>query len=361
VYVIKGNEFCRPNTAPVAQLVATPDQGNPPLTVGLDGSASADPDVGDSVVSYTFSFGDGSPDVTQSSPTISHTYKHGGAFFATLTVKDSKGLQSANTASVDIKVAAQLLNLSTRLQVQPGDNALIGGFIIRGSEQKKVILRGIGPSLSVPGKLEDPVIQLFNSAGVNIAGNDDWKTDQQNVEATGLAPANDRESAIVITLDPGNYTLVMRGKNDSSGIGVVEAYDIDLAANARLANVSTRGFIGSGDSVLIGGFVAGPQTAAFTGAVIRAIGPSLSQFAVPQAMPDPVLELHNGNGDIVATNDDWQSDQKAEIEATGLAPSDSRESAILFQQFEPGPYTAIVRGKNNAVAVGLFEIYDVQQ
>ncbi|HZE56414.1 MAG TPA: PKD domain-containing protein [Chthoniobacterales bacterium] len=360
-YVIKGNAFCAPNTPPIAQLVATPDHGNPPLTVAFDGSTSVDPDPSDSIASYTFSFGDGSPDVTQANPTISHTYKHGGDFFATLTVKDSKGLNSANIASVPIKVSAQLLNLSTRLRVQPGDNALIGGFIIRGSEQKKIILRGIGPSLNVPGKLADPVIQLFNSNGVNIAGNDDWKTDQQNVEATGLAPSNDRESAIVITLDPGLYTLVMRGKNNSSGIGVVEAYDIGLAANARLANVSSRGFIGTGDNVLIGGFFAGPQTASFTGVVLRAIGPSLTQFGVPQAMPDPVLELHNGNGDIIATNDDWQSDQKSQIQATGLAPSDPRESAILFQHFEPGPYTAIVRGKNNAVGVGLVEIYDVQQ
>jgi hypothetical protein len=329
--------------------------------VMLDGSTSADPDVGDSVASYTFSFGDGSPDMTQSSPTISHTYKHGGGFFATLTVKDSKGLQSANVASAEIEVAAQLLNLSTRLRVQPGDNALIGGFIIRGSEQKKVILRGIGPSLNVPGKLDDPIIQLFNSANVNIGTNDDWKSDQQNVQNTGLAPSDDRESAIVITLDPGAYTLVMRGKNNSSGIGVVEVYDIGFDANARLANVSSRGFIGTGDNILIGGFVAGPQTSAVTGVVIRAIGPSLSQFNVPQPIPDTTLELHNGNGVTIASNDDWQSDQKAAIEATGLAPSDSHESAILMQHFEPGPYTAIIRGKNNAVGVGLVEIYDIQQ
>jgi hypothetical protein len=360
-YIIKGNEFCRPNTAPIAKLVATPDQGNPPLTVNLDGSTSVDSDAGDSVVSYTFSFGDGSPDVTQSSPTVSHTYKHGGAFFATLTVKDSKGLQSANVASAQIKVSAQLLNLSTRLRVQPGDNALIGGFIIRGSEQKKVILRGIGPSLNIPGKLDDPVIQLFNSANVNIAGNDDWKTDQQNVESTGLAPSNDRESALVVTLDPGAYTVVMRGKNNTSGIGVVDMFDIGLAANARLANVSSRGFIGTGDNILIGGFFAGPQTAAVTGVVFRAIGPSLSNFGVPQPMQDPTIEIHNRDGDIIASNDDWQTDQKTAIEATGLAPSDSRESAILLRNFDPGPYTAIVRGKNNTTGVGLVEIYDVQQ
>jgi len=360
-YTLVGNAACVANQAPTAKLVANPEQGNPPLTVVFDGSASVDPDAGDSIASYTFSFGDGSPDVTQSTPTISHTYKHGGGFFATLTVKDSHGLQSLNTATADVQVAAQILNLSTRLRVQPGDNAGIGGFIIRGAEQKRVIVRGIGPSLNVPGKLDDPVIQLFNSSGVNIAGNDDWKTDQQNVESTGLAPSNDRESAIVITLDPGLYTVVMRGKNNSSGIGVVEVYDIGFQANARLANVSTRGFIGTGDNVLIGGFFAGPQTATFTGVVLRAIGPSLSQFGVPQAMADPMLELHNGNGDLIASNDDWQSDQKAQIQATGLAPSDPRESAILFQHFDPGPYTAIVRGKNNTVGVGLVEIYDVQQ
>jgi len=264
-------------------------------------------------------------------------------------------------ASVPIKVAAQLLNLSTRLRVQPGDNALIGGFIIRGSEQKKLVLRGIGPSINLPGKLDDPVIQLFNNLGVNIAGNDDWKTDQQNVESTGLAPTDDRESALVITLDPGTYTVVMRGKNNSSGIGVVEMYDIGLAAEARLANVSSRGFIGTGDNILIGGFFAGPQTSAVTGVVFRAIGPSLSAFNVPGPMQDPTLEIRNRDGDLIASNDDWQSSQKTEIEATGLAPSDSRESAILLQNFEPGPYTAIVRGKNNTTGVGLVEIYDVQQ
>jgi hypothetical protein len=360
-YTLVGNAACVLNKAPTAKLIANPDHGNPPLTVNLDASTSVDPDAGDSVASYTFTFGDGSPDVTQSSPTISHIYKHGGQFFATLTVKDSHGLVSANTASAEIKVAAQLLNLSTRLLVQPGDNALIGGFIIRGSEPKKVILRGVGPSLTIPGKLDDPVIQLFNGAGVNIAGNDDWKTDQQNVESTGLAPTNDRESAIVITLDPGNYTVVMRGKNNSSGIGVVDMFDIGLAANARLANVSSRGFIGTGDNVLIGGFFAGPQTATVTRMVFRAIGPSLSAFGVPQPMQDPTLEIRDRDGNLVASNDDWQSNQKTEIVATGLQPNDPRESAIVLTNFEPGPYTAIVRGKNNTTGVGLVEIYDVQQ
>ena len=360
LYVIRGNAFCAPNAAPIARLVATPDQGNPPLTVNFNASTSSDPDAGDSVASYTFSFGDGSPDVTQASPTISHTYKHGGGFFATLSVKDSKGLQSANVASAEIKVSAQLLNLSTRLLVQPGDNVLIGGFIIRGSEDKKIILRGIGPSLNVPGKLDDPVIELHNAAGATMATNDDWKSDQQNVESTGLQPTNDRESAIVATLSPGQYTVVMRGKTNS-GIGVVEMYDIGLPANARLANVSSRGFVGTGDNVLIGGFFAGPQTAAVTGVVFRAIGPSLTQFGVPGAMQDPMIEIHNRDGTTIASNDDWQTDPQAStVQSLGLAPSNSHESAVLMRNFEPGPYTAIVRDKNST-GIGLVEIYDVQQ
>jgi PKD repeat protein len=365
-FTFAGNAACSLNKAPTAKLVATPTEGNPPMTVNFNGSTSLDPDAGDSVASYTFSFGDGSPAVTQSSPMISHIYKHGGGFFATLTVKDSHGLTSANTASVEIKVAAQLLNLSVRLRVQPGDNALIGGFIVLGSEPKKVILRGLGPSLTAngapfPGRLEDPTLEVHNSSGVIIASNDNWKTNQAAVEASGIPPTDDREPAIVITLNPGSYTAIMRGKNNSSGTGVVETYDIGLAANARLANVSSRGFVGTGDDILIGGLFAGPQAASGTRVVVRAIGPSLSDFNVPQPMQDPTLEVHNRDGDLVASNDDWQTSQKAEIEATGLQPKDSHESAIVMTDFEPGPYTAVVRGKNNTTGVGLVEIYDVQK
>jgi hypothetical protein len=367
VYIIKGNAFCAPNTPPIAKLVATPDQGNPPLTVAFDGSTSVDPDAADSIASYTFSFGDGSPDVTQSSPTISHTYKHGGHFFATLTVKDSHGLQSANTASVEIGVSAQLLNLSTRARVQPGDKALIGGLIIKGSEQKKVILRAIGPSLTLngqpfPGRLDDPTLELRNSAGVIIGSNDDWTSNQAEVQQTGLAPTDSHESAIVKTLDPGSYTVIMRGKGSSSGVGVVETYDIALDANARLANLSTRGVVGTGDDVLIGGFFAGPQTAAVTRVILRATGPSLAAFNVPQPLQDPTLEVRNRNGALVGSNDDWvTSPQKTEIESTGLQPQDSRESAIVVSNFEPGPYTAIVRGKGPATGIAVVEIFDVQK
>ncbi|HEX8490692.1 MAG TPA: PKD domain-containing protein [Chthoniobacterales bacterium] len=365
-YTLVGNAACALNQAPTAKLVANPDMGNPPLTVSFDGSTSVDPDAGDSVASYTFSFGDGSPNVTQASPTIQHTYKHGGGFFATLTVNDSHGLQSANVASVPIKVAAQLLNLSTRLRVEPGDRALIGGLIILGSEPKKVILRGIGPSLTIngspfPGRLEDPTLELYNSAGVPIASNDEWKSNQAEVEATGAAPTNDHESAIVRTLDPGSYTVILRGKNNTSGVALVETYDIGLPANSRLGNLSSRGFIGTGDDILIGGFFAGPQTAAVTRVVLRAMGPSLAAFKVPDPMQDPTLEVRDRNGELLAANDNWETDQKAAIQAAGLAPGDSRESAIVMTNFEPGPYTAVVRGKDGNTGIGLVEIYDVQQ
>jgi hypothetical protein len=364
-FTFAGNAACALNQAPTAALTATPTEGNPPMEVTFNASTSTDPDASDSVVSYTFSFGDGSPNITQPSPTIKHTYKHGGGFFATLTVNDSHGTQSANVASVPIKVAAQILNLSTRLRVQPGDNALIGGLIISGAEPKKVVMRGIGPSLTAngqpfPGRLEDPMLELYNSAGVSIASNDDWKSDQANVESSGIAPTDDHEAAIVRTLNPGRYTVVMRGKNNSSGVGLVETYDIGLAANARLANLSSRGFIAAGDNILIGGFFAGPQTAAVTRVIFRALGPSLAAFNVPQPMQDPTIELRNRNGDLLASNDDWQSHQKAEIEAAGLQPGDSRESAIVLTNFEPGPYTAIVRGKNGTTGVGLVELFDVQ-
>jgi hypothetical protein len=335
------------------------------LEVTFNAAGSTDPDAGDSVVSYTFTFGDGSPEITQPGATIKHTYKHGGGFFATLRVNDSNGTQSANVASVPIKVAAQILNLSTRLRVQPGDNALIGGVIISGAEPKKVIMRGIGPSLTAngqpfPGRLEDPILELFNSTGASIATNDDWKSDQANVEATGIQPTNDKEAAIVRTLNPGTYTVVMRGKNNGSGVGVVEMYDIGLEANARLANLSSRGFVSTGDNILIGGFFAGPQTAAVTRVVFRALGPSLTAFNVPQALQDPTLELRDRNGELLAANDNWETDQKAAIEATGLQPTDTRESAIVLTNFEPGPYTAVVRGKDGTIGVGLVEIFDVQ-
>ncbi len=277
-----------------------------------------------------------------------------GALRVTSTATDPSGNTSEFSTSV-----GQLLNISTRLRVQTGDNALIGGFIVVGSDSKQVLVRGIGPSLgAVLGDvLADPILELHNGDGALLATNDNWKSDQQTeIEATGLQPTNDLESAIIAIL-PANaaYTAILRGKNGTTGIGLVEAYDLDAAANSKLANISTRGFVETGDNVLIGGFIAGEGVA---DVIVRAIGPSLTGFGIADALQNPTLELHDLFGATIATNDDWQDSQEAEILATGLAPSNVLESAI-FATLPPGAYTAIVRGSNDTTGVGLVEVYNV--
>jgi hypothetical protein len=281
----------------------------------------------------------------------------------TATATDPDGNTSEFSAAI-----GQLLNISTRMRVLTGDNVLIGGFIITGTDAKKVIVRGIGPSLTnqgVTGVLQDPTLELHDSTGATINFNDNWKDSQQSeIEATGIPPTNDLESAIVATLPANNagYTAILRGKNDTTGIGLVEAYDLDQAANSKLANISTRGFVDTGDNVMIGGFIAGNGV---TNVIVRAIGPSLTGAGVSGALQDPTLELHDSSGATIATNDNWKvrdsdgSSQQAEIEATTIPPSNDLESALLAT-LTPGPYTAIVRGKNNTTGVGLVEVYNLQ-
>lgn len=254
---------------------------------------------------------------------------------------------------------AQLLNISTRLDVQTGDNALIGGFIVTGSEPKKVIVRAIGPSLPVSGALSDPVLELHDGKGAQIGFNDNWKDSQQTeIQNSGVAPSDDRESAIVQTLAPGNYTAIVRGKDDATGVGLVEAYDLSTAASSKIVNISTRGFIETQDKVLIGGFIIGNAKAS-TRVIVRAIGPSLAGAGVPNALQDPTLELHDQNGATFASNDNWQDDPgAAEIQREQLAPTDSHESATI-QTLNAGNYTAIVRGVNNTAGVGLVEVYNI--
>ena len=253
-----------------------------------------------------------------------------------------------------------LLNISTRMNVGTGDNVLIGGFIVVGTEAKKVLLRAIGPSLSdfgIVNALADPIIELHNP-DMSVVTNDDWKDSQeQEIMDTTIPPDNDLESAIVATLDPGPYTAIVRGKNNGTGIGLVEVYDLDQAADSQLANISTRGFVDIDDNVMIGGFIVGDGIS--TTVVVRAIGPSLGGMNVADPLLDPTLELHGTDGSLLASNDDWKETQEAEIEAAGLAPTDDRESAIEAV-LTPGLYTAIVRGKNNTTGVGLMEVYNLQ-
>ncbi len=253
---------------------------------------------------------------------------------------------------------AKVLNISTRLSVQTGDNVLIAGFIITGEKPREVIVRAIGPSLgsTVADALVDPILELHDSTGLSIAANDNWKEAQQAViEATGLAPTDDLESAIVATLAPGSYTAVVRGANDSTGIGLAEVYDLNQATPSKLANISTRGFVDTGENVLIGGFIVRPGGGTDTSVIVRAIGPSLGSV-VENALADPTLELHDSSGAVVAANDNWKEAQQAEINATGLAPTDDAESAIVAL-LPPGPYTAVVRGKDDTAGVALVELY----
>lgn len=257
---------------------------------------------------------------------------------------------------------AQLQNISTRLRIQMGENVLIGGFIITGSAPKNVIVRGIGPSLAtfgVSGALADPVLELHKPDG-SIVTNDDWKATQQTeIEATGLAPTDSKESAVLATLAPGIYTAILSGKSSSVGVGLVEIYDLDSASVIQLANISTRGFVETGDNVMIGGMIVGPSGTPGSTMLVRATGPSLTNFGIQNALPDPMLELHDSNGALLASDDDWKDSQEAEIAATGLAPADDREAAIL-STLAPGSYTAIVQGFGNTTGVGLVEAYNLQ-
>ena len=268
-----------------------------------------------------------------------------------------------------VAAPARLLNLATRARVLPGDQSSIAGFIIVGSRLTSILVRGIGPSLTangVPGALQDPVIELYKDDTL-LKTNDNWKVDdktgnsqQQEILNTGLPPTDDRESAIWYLPEPGTYTVVLRGKNNTTGVGVAEIYELSQPHFCALGNMSGRAFVDTGDNALFAGFINGGGGGAPTQIVVRGIGPSLTAAGVPGALQDPILSVFNNNGAVVATNDDWKTGiQQSEIEATGLAPANDREAAIVGA-FPAGPYSAIVRGKNNSTGVGLVEIFHVR-
>src|SRR3984893_16734070 len=248
------------------------------------------------------------------------------------------------------------VNLSTRMVVQTGDNVLIGGFIVYGSGQKKIAVRGMGPSLPVAGKLSDPMLELHDATGAIVASNDNWRTTQQDlIIAAGLAPTNDLESALIATINPGAYTVVVKGVNNATGVGLMEIYDLDPdGARERLASISTRGNVLTGDNVMIGGFIVRGDVPKRT--LVRARGPSLFLNGVPIAgrLMDPAMELRDANGALIKANDNWRSDQQAEIAASSIAPTDDKEPAIVWT-LTPGNYTTIVSGVNNTTGIALVE------
>jgi hypothetical protein len=240
---------------------------------------------------------------------------------------------------------------------------MIGGLIVSGSQPKKVLLRAIGPSLATAGiaaPLLDPVLELHFADG-SVITNDDWKTSQQSeIEATTLAPSSEKESAIVATLPPGAHTAVVHGNNQSTGTAVVEAYDLEPNAPTVLANISTRGLVGSSDDVLIGGFILGGTTGT-SQIVIRGLGPSLSGAGIADAVADPTLTIVNGNGATLGTNDNWQDDaaNAAAVSIAGFAPKVAAESALELH-LPAGTYTALLASKTGMPGVGLIEIYNLR-
>jgi hypothetical protein len=287
----------------------------------------------------------------------------------------SRAITATTTTTTTIP---QLGNISTRAFVQTGDNVMIGGFIIEGPQAKTVIVRAIGPELTqygVPNALANPTLELHDGTGALIASNDNWQhtiiggiitADQvADIQNGGHVPGDPMESAIVATLQPGNYTAIVRGVNNTTGVALVEVYELSPDSASNMGNISTRSFVQTGDNVMIGGFIIeGPDPKTV---IVRAIGPELTQYGVPNALADPTLELHDGTGALIASNDNWQttiiggiitSDRLSTIQNSGKAPGDPSESAIIAT-LPPGNYTAIVRGVNGATGVALVEIYDL--
>jgi plastocyanin len=306
---------------------------------------------------------------------------HGGCcnMVGTVTVVNASPTPTPTPTPSATPPTSILGNISTRSFVQTDDNVMIGGFIVQGNQPKRVIIRALGPELTpfgVPNVLANPTLDLHNGVGALIASNDNWQTTiiggiiTQNqvpqIINSGLAPTDARESAIIANLPAGNYTAIVRGFSRTTGVALVEVYDLNPDVDSILGNISTRSFVQTDDNVMIGGFIVqGNQPKRV---IIRALGPELTPFGVPNVLANPTLDLHNGVGALIASNDNWQTtiiggiitqNQVPQIINSGLAPTDARESAIIAN-LPAGNYTAIVRGFSRTTGVALVEVYDLQ-
>jgi hypothetical protein len=289
------------------------------------------------------------------------SFNQPGSYTLMLSANDSVHTVAYDALVVHVTGRASMGNISTRADVHTGQGVSIGGFIIAGNVPKNVIIRAIGPSLAglgIQGALADPTLELRDSSGNLLQANDNWKdTQEQAIRDTMLAPSNDLESALVASLAPGAYTAVMSGKNNTTGVGLVEIYDLQRCPTSKLANISTRGSVGSNQNVMIGGLILlGPDPAKI---LFRAIGPSLAGGGVQSALADPQMDLFDGQGTRIATNNNWRDSQQTLIQDTGAAPTDDAESAIL-SDLAPGSYTAVVSGVNGGTGAALIEAYYLQ-
>lgn len=299
--------------------------------------------------------------VTGSLWEVSDAPSHGDVYQVTIENFFISGVPT--TVSYDVLPidpnASKLINVSTRLRVEAGENVGIAGFVVAGDQPRRIVVRAIGPSLSqfgVSGALANPILELRDGSGSLIASNDDWTPEDfepENSLAQTLRPGDPREAAIVATVPTGSYTAVVRGQGSAMGIALIEVYDLHPEnVESSAVNVSTRGRVQDGEAAMIGGFVV--NGAKPTRVIVRALGPSLISNGVQGALADPILEIRSSSGDLVASCDNVDPGDLAAL--GNLYPSDAREAAVVLL-LNPGAYTAIVKGSGGSIGVALVEVY----
>ena len=353
--------------APIVTGVAFTDRdGDIFYTPGEgEGGITVTPDVGTYYAVTSSSGGYAIPLVNLPAGTTTVTLSFTGGALGSRVVTRTVTLNGSDNIKADLQVlpdaATRLTNLSTRLRVETGDNVAIAGFVVSGSASKRVLVRALGPSLAAGGVanvLANPALELRSADGTLLSANDNWQGSQSaEITATGRAPGDARESALIATLAPGAYTAIMRGADGGVGVGLIEVYDLDAAVvTTKAVNVSTRGRVATGDDVMIGGFVIGGSSTRRM--VVRALGPSLAAAGVAGTLSDPSVEIRDARGTLITSNDNWQSGgQVTTLQSLGKAPSDPREAALVVT-LNPGAYTAIVRGANGTTGVALVEVYE---